>query len=416
MKRAALVCLLTVLSASMSTGMSTGATGEKTPIGDLTELAGTVEVKTDSVAADFARFRKELAAAEPEEQERLTSEFVDQVGSTPAVAGSTVIFLAEGQGSGPVRLFGDFNAWARYKTGTSLDRGQMTPLEQSGWFFRELELDPEARIEYLFADNKQEPWLDPNNPTQTQSFDVRHSELRMPGYARRRDWRDSSDALKGSLESFEVTSELLGNTRQVSVYLPPIENAADAGLPVLFVNDGSLYRELGFHWIVDTLIAEGSIRPIAVVMVDPVDRNPEYRDDPNFNRFFAQELQEVLSARYKFSVEPAERGVVGGSRGGLGALIACWRHPEVFGLCGLLSPAVTPVAILDEIYVEPVKPLRIFLTGGLYDLRWYGDYLRVRDTLLYRGYDLTYRVMPEGHTPNAWLTYLPDLLVEFFGP
>ena len=145
-----------------------------------------------------------------------------------------------------------------------------------------------------------------------------------------------------------------------------------------------------------------------------------------------------MRENYHVSVNPAETIVGGGSRGGLGAVCAGWKHPEVFG--NVLSqsgyftwdPMEEQAAYEDELEFEwiirqlaasPKVDLRLVLTIGT--LEHDHDFLHspsllqsnrpMRDVLLAKGYEFTYIENPAGHETYSGTLALPASLIAMAG-
>lgn len=156
----------------------------------------------------------------------------------------------------------------------------------------------------------------------------------------------------------------LGNTRDLTVYLPPGYNdQAESGrkYPVLYMQDGqNLFDEqtsaFGMEWRVDEtaeqLIRDRAIEPIIVVGIDNTpDRVAEYtpwKDQRTgaggkgdlYADFLALEVKPFIDQTYRTLVDRAHTGVAGSSLGGLIALHVVARHHEKFGCCAALSPSL----------------------------------------------------------------------------
>lgn len=160
--------------------------------------------------------------------------------------------------------------------------------------------------------------------------------------------------------------------RPVDVWLPP-GFVADGSHGVLLMLDGQMAFDPAATWnrqawqahrTVAGLMAEGRIPPTVVVAVWnlPSERFAEYfpqgaldllpesdradyvrrecngraRGDDHL-RFLADEVLPAVRARYGTAPGPARTVVMGSSMGGLAALAALCRHPQVFGAAGALS-------------------------------------------------------------------------------
>lgn len=352
-------------------------------------------------------------AAPENEREELIEALIS--GGTPLIYGTEVTFLAQArEGKAPV-LLGDFNWWGSYPEAEGLAGGKMVSIAGTDWFYITGGFALDARIEYGFSDGEKERWRDPFNPNKIRTFDQDRSLLQMPDYVSPVKWLAPADrGYDGRLLKIILQKNEFEGGREVHVLLP--ENYPDdAPYPVAYFNDGTWYVErLSVPANIDILVREGKIRPIIGVFVAPVNRGVEYRGQPEFMDFFVNELVPLIDGDYETVAAPEGRAIMGGSRGGLGALNLAWRNDGVFGFCGMLEPAITPTNILNQVWQGPTKSIRFNVVGGTYDPRFIGDYHNVVDTLLGKGYSVKNQTASIGHSPNSWKYYIPEMLMDFF--
>lgn len=153
-----------------------------------------------------------------------------------------------------------------------------------------------------------------------------------------------------AFESRVLADNPLGDphVRSVPVYLPPGADGED--LPVIFVLAGFTgrgHKYLETHpWhpgpIVgyDRAVAAGAAPPAILVLPDCFTRfgGSQYVDSSAVGAYrshLVDELVPWVDATYR--TRPKERGVVGKSSGGFGALWLGMQHPEVFGRVASIS-------------------------------------------------------------------------------
>ena len=230
----------------------------------------------------------------------------------------------------------------------------------------------------------------------------------------------------GRTELHRLRSEILGNERRVWVHRPAgYDPAAGHGLLVLF--DGWAYVNLvPAPTILDNLFAAGRIRPLAAVLPDSLDQETRTRElcyhDP-FVDFLTDELLPWALGRFGIAAD-AERTIVGGSSaGGLAALYAAAKRPDVFGnvlsqsaALGWPPPAGRPD--VGEILGRSRLPLRISLDAGTLETQVFEERTsilegnrRLRDRLAAAGYDVRYREFSGGHDYVCWRGTLADGLL-----
>lgn len=174
-------------------------------------------------------------------------------------------------------------------------------------------------------------------------------------------------------ETFELKSEVFENRRSIRVLLPAGYNDPanrNRRYPVLYLNDGFAVFK-GGAWnapeIVRRLESEGRIRPILLVGVDNGataengsigQRTREYlpysdpKNEPDvlepsgssYPDFLVREVMPAVASRYRTLPDRENVGVGGASLGGLAALFAVMRRPDIFGRLLIES---TPIFLAD---------------------------------------------------------------------
>jgi enterochelin esterase-like enzyme len=226
----------------------------------------------------------------------------------------------------------------------------------------------------------------------------------------------------GTLTKQVVEEEflLVGGKRTIYLYQPPTSEPC----PLLVVLDGQDYRGRGkLANIVDNLIAQGRIRPVAMALVyhGGRARGIEYTCSETTLGFLVYRVLPLAQAELNLldiRSTPGAYGILGASMGGLMALYAGMRAPRIFG--HVLSQSGTwnisgyePV-IWDLIRNGPVQPLKIWMDVGRY------EWLRLcnrdmYDLLSARGYNVAYREYNAGHNYPAWRNDLWRGLELLFG-
>ena len=155
-----------------------------------------------------------------------------------------------------------------------------------------------------------------------------------------------------------VHSPELGNTRDVQVYLPPSYAHSGRHYPVVYMHDGQnlfdVSTSFAGEWRVDeTFERIGREGVEAIVVAIPNmghQRLEEYSPfhDPRrgggrgdaYLDFIVRTLKPAVDARFRTRVERTHTGIIGSSMGGLISLYGFFRHPEVFGFAGSMSPSL----------------------------------------------------------------------------
>lgn len=277
-------------------------------------------------------------------------------------------------------------------------------------------------------------------------------------------WRDQiegaaaprASTLSGDIRHLgSVRSELLGNTRDVWVYLPPSYAAQPTRrYPVVYFHDGQNVFDaatafIGVEWQADEtlqrLAADRSIdEVIAVAVANTPERVAEYTQavDPQHSaparaqlyvRFLAEELKPRIDAQYRTRTEREHTALVGSSLGGLVSLYAGVAAGQTFGLVAGMSPVVQWGAHdLEQHYrraPDSQLPLRVWIDMGTAEIasdpaasRALVDELRrFRDVLVARGYRLgdslqSVEAPQAAHDERAWSARLGPALRFLLGP
>lgn len=248
-------------------------------------------------------------------------------------------------------------------------------------------------------------------------------------------------------------SQQLGNSREITVFLPP--GYAQAGThryPTLYVNDGQDQEALQIRETLAKLFQRQQIPPIIVVAVPTnEDRLQEYGTAvcPNtqnlgakaaeYGRFLTSELMPAINQQFRTSPNPADSGIFGVSLGGLSAFDIAWNHPEKFGVVGVMSGSFWWRAGEEETAVPPnqliahemvkgtaVQPnLRLWFEAATQDeasdrdnngiIDAIQDTLELIDELekigFSRGEDVVYVEVPGGrHNYDTWAQLFPHFL------
>jgi predicted alpha/beta superfamily hydrolase len=154
-----------------------------------------------------------------------------------------------------------------------------------------------------------------------------------------------------------------GVVRTLRIYRPDAwRRSRTRRFPVLYLQDGqnvfahpesALAETWAANLAMDELIRRGEIEPHVIVAVDHrgVHRLSDYSpwDEPReevvargplYAEFFVRHLMPTAQRHLRLREGPESTAVMGSSLGGLISLFLGWRHPELFGRVGGLSPSV----------------------------------------------------------------------------
>lgn len=319
---------------------------------------------------------------------------------TPIVDGETATFVWQGD-QGP-QLIGDFTGW---EEGSPLELAQVAP----GLWTRTLTLPIDAYMEYAFWQDEERVG-DPLNPhTTPDGLGHRNHYFYMPAAAPTPLTRRRRNVPHGAMTRHVVVEGFLlaGRKRTVYLYHPP---AADP-CPLLVVLDGQDYRPRArLANIVDNLIAQGRIRPVAMAMIHHggQTRGIEYACSEAHLMVLIQQVLPLAQRELSLldrRAHPGAYGILGASMGGLQALYAGIRAPDLFGYVLSQSGAFTlgehDTVVWNLVRHSPVPSLKIWTDVGRYE--WLLDCNRqMHELLVAKGYDVTYREHNGGHNYPSW--------------
>jgi enterochelin esterase family protein len=200
----------------------------------------------------------------------------------------------------------------------------------------------------------------------------------------------------------------VGRARDVFLYEPPVAGP----YPLLVVLDGPDYlRRASLPTLMDNLLHESRIPPVALAMVashGPA-RTVEYACSDATLMFL---LDKVLPlARQELRLEDEKRkpgihGVLGASLGGLMALYAGLRAPQIFGRVLSQSGAFAIPDGYDFVVFELVRAvqrrrLAVWMDCGSFERLTEGN-RRMLPLLEEAGHRVQYREYSGGHNYPAW--------------
>jgi enterochelin esterase-like enzyme len=335
----------------------------------------------------------------------------------PVIEDNRIYFLYQGKAE-RVGVPSDLNGWNPFSDTMSRIRG-------TNLFFLEKKVDGAARFEYKFSVDS--TWiLDPFNSQHAMGGYGPNSEIRMPGYKPPRDIEFRPRIPHGTFDALSFRSRLLGRTHPVFVYLPAGYKNTRRRYPSVYIMDGGEYISLALmHNVLDNLIADGRIRPVIGIFVDPRTdvRNSEtskrmldYTMSDTFVSFLTTELRKMLLRKYRLIPRPHNTAIMGASLGGLISTYAACTRPDVFGLCAAQSPSywLKNEAMIELIAASPRVPVKLYVdTGTIRDAQT--QTRKMKAVLKQKGYEFTYAEYPESHNWVNWRARVPDILSYFWG-
>jgi len=233
-------------------------------------------------------------------------------------------------------------------------------------------------------------------------------------------------------------SNVLGNSRDIFVYLPRGYRSSTRRYPVLYAQDGqnlfgpdTLFGGWRLGEAADKAIKTGRMAEVIIVGVGNTPaRMDEYVPEADggqasrYAKFLTDELKPWVDRSLRTQPQREHTGVIGSSLGGLVSLYLGWEHPNVFGKVASLSGSFWIqrwVATLGP--RPPPQPLTVYLDSGTVGGSSHDsleDTLRVRDRLLGIGYVLGKNLLHQvdngaSHNEQYWRARVHTAL-EFLFP
>lgn len=319
---------------------------------------------------------------------------------TPLINGDTATFVWRGRG--PVALAGDFQDW----------RGKPLPLKRvgPGLWTRALTLPRDAYVEYALLDSRGRRVVDAFNPRQSDNGfgDFNHCFYMPEGGPPEVLQRPRGSPRGRVTRHWLTTGDLaVGGRRRGALYAPP----APGPVPLVVVLDGDDYlRRVRLPEVVESLMARGRMRPVALALVSHGDaaRSVEYTcSEATVDLLLrcvlplAREALPLVDERR----EPGAHAVLGASYGGLMALFAGLRAPEVFGRVlsqsGAFAVDGRDFVVFDLARQASRRPLEVWMDCGRFEGLLEGN-RRMSPLLAASGHRVEYREYNGGHNYPAW--------------
>jgi len=325
---------------------------------------------------------------------------------TPMIDGPAAHFVYYDPAARTVAVAGEFTQWAA-------NPRLMDPIGESGFFYYSHQFAKPARIEYkLVVDGN---WIaDPFCPNRIDNgVGGENSWFVIGEFEEPPELKRLPDVPQGRIEEFDFQSRLLNNTRRVYVYLPPAySEQPQLRFDTLYVHDGGEYMtRANLPVVLDNLAHAGLIPRLIAVMVDPVNRNQEYRASEDYARFTAEELLPEIDRRYRTNKSRQARGVMGASLGGLISTYLALSRPELFSKVGGQSSALMiATATITSLIAELKAPGLFYFDVGEYEPRFIPAHETIIPMLQRQGCRCKFQVVPAGHNWTSWRGHLKDLL------
>jgi predicted alpha/beta superfamily hydrolase len=247
-------------------------------------------------------------------------------------------------------------------------------------------------------------------------------------------------------------SKILGNKRNLIVYLPPDYDANPSRrYPVLYMHDGqNIFDGMtsyipNMEWQADEtaerLIKAGKIEPIIIVGVDngQVERANEYLPTKAQTQFakepiggkadlygdmLEREVMPLINSTYRTKTGAANTGILGSSFGGVVSYYLGTTRPNVYSRLGVVSPSIwwdDRVLIKKTNAWKSKPPVKIWLDMGTKEgYEGLKDARNLKWALIRKGFvlgkDLSYMEDSGAmHNEAAWSKRMEPILLFLYG-
>ena len=257
-------------------------------------------------------------------------------------------------------------------------------------------------------------------------------------------------SLTGNIKIHEgFASKALGNSRTISVYLPPgYDDAKSRQYPVLYMHDGqNVFDGMrsfipNQEWKADesaeSMINAKLIEPIIIVAIDnggmkradeflptaaKMGSNTSGGNANAYGKMLVEEIKPFIDKTYRTQTDAAHTALCGSSFGGIVTLHLGLTYPDVFGKLGICSPSVwwDHKVVLKEVeQLAKHARQRVWIDAGTGE----GGGMDTDAKLLAaefekkgwtQGKDLILWIDAHAqHNEAAWARRLPSILTYFF--
>jgi len=202
------------------------------------------------------------------------------------------------------------------------------------------------------------------------------------------------ESITGSVKPHPgIESKILGNKRDVWVYLPPnYDSEPSRRYPVLYMHDGqNVFNGMtsyvpNMEWRADeaaqALIKAKIVEPLIIVGISNAGmaRGDEYLPTRRsmrgtelggkadaYGKFITDELMPIIDRTYRTKKGPQDTGLCGSSFGGVVTMHLGLMRPEAFGKLAVVSPSVwwdDKVIVKNALALKKKPNQRIWLDMG----------------------------------------------------
>ena len=176
-------------------------------------------------------------------------------------------------------------------------------------------------------------------------------------------WRHYGNVDSGFFHTFDEL-DIGGKPRKVQIFLPTEHDSSSQRYPVIYMNDGqTVFHSGGLSpWsleadkTVDSFLKKNKICKVIIVAIYPINRTDEYlsiktlpgdKNSPvgkgelsSYANYLALILKPFIDRNYKTDPSAERTAIIGSAFGGIAALYTAIKHPDKFGIAGVMSPSI----------------------------------------------------------------------------
>jgi enterochelin esterase-like enzyme/outer membrane protein assembly factor BamB len=302
---------------------------------------------------------------------------------------------------------------------------QMFRVPDTDLYYYTIEVEPDARLNYRFFKNFEQPMIDPLNSVNAGGFLGRFSELAMPKF-KRPAHLDMPVGARGTIDSLQFESKVIAGSRVLQIYLPNGYANSGKRYPVVYVNYGQQALRMGkMANTLDNLIGK-TIEPVVAVFIHAPNSTNEYARAlrEQYAQMVTQEIVPFIDAQYRTLAKPEARAFMGADEGGYAAFYAAFKYPGTFAHVGGQSSHMMPSEadpLKNMINAAAKKPeLNIYMDWGTYDYRSAGNYNWTEYNSAFakwleeKGYKINGGQVHDGFDWASWRSRTDRVLETFF--
>lgn len=218
-----------------------------------------------------------------------------------------------------------------------------------------------------------------------------------------------------------LDSEILGESRDIFVYLPPNHESLKWGfdLPVVYIADEGIFR--GQASYIEALIRQRKLPEMLLIAVEggKGDEYLSFKSDGSFElfeRFLVEEVLPWAETKYGASTEPKDRAIYGQLNGGIFAASMGLRNPNIFGNTIAFSLGVNPLWFEPALLADGNKiDTNFYFVAGEFERGSYEQTKELSEQLTEEGIKSVFKSRVAGDDYVMWQEEFPKAVLWAFG-